>query len=149
MRNGDLFHRQGSYAKVQGPAKVVQDFRVWLLTHLGEDELHEWFGSTLDGGTWPDGTVDDGVINTGDWDSAAMHIESEIRRITHEYQERQLARIEDDVQTYGRSTLRQDEILDGISDLQFYAVQDTLVVRIGLAIRSGISEVIDVPLMTG
>ena len=37
LRNGDLFHHQGKYATVTGPAKVAQDMRIALLTRMGED----------------------------------------------------------------------------------------------------------------
>lgn len=147
LRNGDLFHHQGHFATVVGPAKVAQDIRIAILTRMGEDTANPWFGSVIDGGTWTDGTPLPSVIGRIDFDNVSNEVSSELRRIENEYKERQQSRIHDDVSTYGRTTLRQDEILRDL-DAEFIQVQDTLLVKIRLSFLSGIPEIIDVPLMT-
>lgn len=147
MRNGDLFHHQGRYATVTGPAKVAQDMRIAILTRMGEDTANPGFGSVIDGGVWPDGSSLPSVIGRIDFDQVANEVSSELNRLESEYQERQKSRIQDDVSIYGRTTLRQDEILKSM-DSEFFQVQDTLVVRITLHFLSGTPEIINVPLTT-
>jgi len=147
LRNGDLFHHQGHYATVTGPAKVAQDIRIAILTRMGEDETNPSFGSVIDGGTWPDGTSLPSVIGNTDFDQVANQVASELRRIESEYKERQQSRIHDDVATYGRTTLRRDEILIDLAT-EFTQVQDTLLVEITLSFMDGTPEIIQVPLVT-
>ncbi len=145
LRNGDLFHQDGHYAQVHGPAKLIQDLRSQLLEHMGHDDMHPSFGSTLDGGTLPNGTNIEGVIHSMDVRQATLDIESEIRRIETDYQSKQLSRINDDLAIYGKSTLRRDEILQSINDIQFIQVADTLYVRIKVVPISGLPIALDVP----
>lgn len=146
LRNGDLFHRDGHYSTIQGPAKIVQDIRSEILERMGHDDLHLDFGSTIDGGITPEGIEVKGIISMIDIDEATMTIESEIRRIEESYQERQLARMEADIQTYGRTTLRRDEILNQIGPIQFKQVGDTLFVHIKIIPMSGVPQILDIPL---
>ena len=148
MRHGDLFHDEGHYQTIQGPAKIAQDLRCQILESMGSDDLHPEFGSTLDGGTTPEGLEVKGVITTTDFNNAAMYVEAEVRRIEREYQERQLSRMNADIQTYGRTTLRRDEVLDAIGPLEFHQVGDTLFVQIRIIPISGIPEIIDLPIVT-
>lgn len=147
LRNGDLFHHQGHYAKIEGPSKVAQDVRVAILTRMGEDQANPWYGSVIDGGTWTDGTQIPSVIGRLDFDQVANEVSSELRRIESAYKERQASRIHDDTQTYGRTTLRRDEILRDL-DAEFTQVQDTLLVSIRLSFMDGTPEIIEVPLVT-
>lgn len=148
LRNGDLFHHDGHYATCEGPVKLVQDLRLALLEHMGSDDFHPDFGSTFGGGRYPDGTEVEGVIGSLNFNQAALDIETDIRRIESDHQERQLNRMQSDSITYGRTTLRRDEILEAITAIRFAQVGTTLFCEITVKPTSGIPEIIQVPLRT-
>jgi hypothetical protein len=129
LRNGDLFHDKGHLATVQGPNKIAQDLRLWILTRLGEDEAHPWYGSTIDGGV-EEGAEIGSVLDLSDPTLAATLIEAEIRRWATSYKEQQADRIESDMATYGNVTLRKDEILDDVTSINFDMVADTMFVNV-------------------
>jgi hypothetical protein len=130
VHNGDFVLGGGKLDVVTGPNKLVQDFRHYLLEHMGSDPLHPNYGSLIDGGMLSDGTVVDSPIGQTDWNMIALKLESEIRRIAAAYQNSQLQRAKNDRIYYGRSTLTANEILAAVSAIHFTQNADALIVEI-------------------
>lgn len=135
LTNGDLDLRAASYGIVTGEAKLIQDLRCFILEKMGTDPLHPEFGSLIDGGRRPDGTVIDGVIGLVNNDLARLEVESDIRRIVREYQQRQLGRAREDKGRYGKTTFSRGEVLVALNSVDFEAVADTL--NVTLVITTG------------
>jgi hypothetical protein len=129
-RNGDLTLGDAHYGTVTGEAKLVQDLRAYFLEKMGTDNMHPGFGSLMDGGTRPDGTVIPGVIGLPNKELAELEIDSEIRRLFGNYQARQLARAKDDRLSYGKTTLHRGEVALAIQEIKYEAVEDSLTVTI-------------------
>lgn len=147
LRNGDLAHDRGRYAVVQGPNKIAQDLRVWILTRYGADEAHPTFGSTIDGGVEGDQELAS-VLDLNNPNIAATVIRAELQRWATGYKQQQLARIQSDVQTYGSSSLRKDEILEDLSEITFSQVQDTLFVQVTIKPAVAQEVTLNVPVIT-
>lgn len=146
LRSGDLTIGGARLGVVNGSSKLIQDLRCALLERMGTDAFHPSYGSLLDGGRTPDGVQHGGLIGETDWDAIAIQVDSEIRRIASEYQDRQLARAQADRVTYGKTTLDAGEAFLGLSDVNLVQVQDTLFVRITLQVGSGETRTLNIPL---
>lgn len=144
IRNGDLDVRNAQIGVVRGAEKLVQDFRCALLEALGNDDMHPTWGSILDGGVASDGTTIEGVIGASDPQLAALAIESEIRRIAGQLQQRQLQRVRQERLTYNKVTLTASEILVGVSSVRMFQTADELTVLVTL--QTGANDLIDVAL---
>lgn len=145
LRAGDLVVGGASFGTVSGSQKLVQDLRCAILERMGTDEAHPWFGSLIDGGRL-NGEDQPSIIATDDWDVAVLSVESEIRRIVDQYQKTQIIRSEEDRSRYGKPTLTPDEILMGISGMQFFQAQDNLLVRVTLTTGADQQLILNVPL---
>jgi hypothetical protein len=75
-------------------------------------------------------------------------IEAELRRWVTEYQVQQEERIRSDVITYGSSTLRQDEVLEDLSDINFRQVGDTLFVNVTIKPQAAQDIPLSIPVIT-
>jgi hypothetical protein len=131
--------------QITGPAKLVQDLRCALLTKRGEVEFHPSFGSLIDGGRSEAGDEVTSIIGSSDWARIGLRVEGEIRRIAADYQNRQLARAQQDRYTYGESTLSNDELLLEIHDIAMLQNQDALFVRVTLTTGTGQEIPLDIP----
>jgi hypothetical protein len=147
LRGGDLAVGGARFGTVNGATKLVQDLRCAILERMGTDEDHPWFGSLIDGGRL-NGTEQESLIATDDWDTAVLAVEADIRRIVDQYQKQQIIRTEQDRTSYGKATLEPSEILMGISNLQFYQAQDNLLCRITLVTGADTELNLAVPLGT-
>jgi hypothetical protein len=144
VQNGDLAFGSGQMATVTGGQKLVQDLACDILEPMGTDPMHPSFGSTIDGGTQPDGTVSQGMIGTPNDALAASFIYAEIQRICLDYQQRQSARNATDVATYGKSTLTADEALLSVTNVKVNQVADKLLVSATL--KTGLGSLsLDIP----
>lgn len=123
VRNGDLVIGAGRFDTVTRDAKLVQDFRHFLLEGLGHDPDYPWYGSSLED-----------EIGEYDWRFAKVRLESEIRRIGSLYQRMQMERAKNDQQRYNKSTLTAGEVLAAIDDVLFYQSADVL--RITVVLRT-------------
>lgn len=130
VSQGDLVLDGPSFDTVTNENKLVQDFRHYLLTHMGQDDMYPWYGSLIDGGTKPNGQTVDSPIASTDWNSVTLQISSEIRRIASAYQRQQIERAERDRTRYNKSTLTMGEVLAAVTDIKFQQIEDTLNVRI-------------------
>lgn len=138
ISNGDLVLDGTKFETVSGENKLFQDLRCYLLERMGTDPLHRTYGSLLDGGVLPSGKIVPSPIARTDWRAVTLEIESEIRRVAAEYQNRQLQRAKEDRLRYGRSTLAAGEILAEIGDIRFTQEQDTL--RVQISVQAGNSR---------
>lgn len=137
ISHGDFSVSQSQYGVVTDTSKLVQDLRCALLEKMGTDDMHPYYGSLINGGTMPDGTVTAGVIGLLDWQQVTNTVNAEIERIASTYQAQQLNRAKDDRQTYNRVTLSPAEVLIAISNIKFLQVQDTLQVSIEIQTAAG------------
>lgn len=142
IRNGDLDVSNAQIGTARGAQKLVQDFRCALLESLGNDDMQPSWGSILDGGVAPDGTVVPGVVGTSDPELARLVIEGEVRRIATYIQQRQLQRIKQDRLTYSKATLTASEILVGVTGIRVVQTADELAVLVTL--QTGANDLIDV-----
>ena len=122
-------------ATVTGAPKLAQDLTCAVLEPEGTDSLHPSYGSTIGGGTTPDGTFQRGVIGNPNDSVAASFVDAELRRIIAQYQSEQQARYQTDIATYGKATLTVDEILLAIEDITIQAAQNQMLV--GAKLRTG------------
>ena len=147
LRGGDLVIDGSSFATITDQTKLVQDLRCAILERMGTDEDHPWFGSLIDGGRL-NGVEQPSLIATGDWSTAVLTVEGEIRRIVDQYQKQQIARSERDRSSYGKPTLTPGEILMGVGDITFYQAQDNLLCRVTLITGADGRLTLNVPLGT-
>lgn len=145
LRNGDLALSGNRFGHVAGPQKLVQDLRCALLEPRGHDDLHPAFGSLIDGGIDEHGREVASIIGSSDWDRIRVDIKAEIQRVVMEHQRRQVTRSKLDRQTYGESTLSENELLISIAGIEMAQAQDRLMVRVGLNVGNGSVAQIDVP----
>lgn len=145
IRNGDLMLSGTEFDQVTGSNKLVQDLRCAILERQGTDDLHPDFGSLIDGGRDSNGNLVNSIIGGQNWNYMALIVESEIRRIASELQDRQVARAQQDRYTYGKATQTSGEVLKQISSVNMVQVQDSLVVQVGLITGSGEDIVLDIP----
>jgi hypothetical protein len=135
IRNGDFALTGSNLGTLKGSEKMLQDLRHYILERMGTDTAHPGYGSLIDGGVTPDGTVHRGVIGNPNFDFAQLEVEADIARIIREYQGRQLSRAKYDKMTYGRATLTPDEVVLGVSSIRFEQVLDQL--QVFVVIQNG------------
>jgi hypothetical protein len=132
LKNGDLERSGGQLAKAVNETKMVQDIRCQLLQKMGIDDLHPEFGSLLDGGVAPDGTVRDSFIGMDDKEMVKLLIYNEIQRVISDYQSRQYARAKIDKMRYGKATLTRNEVVAGVQSITVNEKLDALNIVITL-----------------
>jgi hypothetical protein len=146
IRNGDLDVANAQLGAVRGADKLVQDFTCALLEARGNDDMQPDWGSYLDGGIAPDGTLVPGVVGSVNSALTRMAIESEIRRVASVIQQRQLHRVKNDRLTYNKVTLTAAEILVAVTDVRIFQTADELTVLVTLQTGAGTSVDIALPI---
>jgi hypothetical protein len=139
IRDGDLtLAGPGGFAIVTGAQKLIQDLKHWILESRGSDPMHPEFGSTLDGGMLPDGTLVPTSIGEVVDRERLMNIESELRRILIAYQEQQQDRLQREAALYrGKNTFAAGEILADVLAVTVEQREDTVVAFIRILTESG------------
>lgn len=128
------------YAVVSGSQKLMQDVRSWMLEPRGSDPMHPEGGSTLDGGTLPDGSVVPTSLGTAGDAERLAEIDSEIRRVLFAYQRVQVARAEREALSLGGlSTFSPGELLWDVADVQLRQYQDVVLAGVALVSSNGTS----------
>jgi hypothetical protein len=135
VRNGDLTVGNASLGVVTAEQKLVQDLRHYLLEKMGTDNLHPGYGSNLDS-----------AIGSDFFGEAALFVESEIRRICAEYQERQIERAKADRYRYNKTTFTAGELLLQVDSVDLLQNGPTLSVNIALTTGSDRSVILSLPL---
>jgi hypothetical protein len=141
IRNGDLaLNGPGGFQQVSGMQKLIQDLRDWMLEPQGTDPVHPDYGSNLDGGTNPDGSLIETHIGSVIDRERLLDIESELRRILASYQQQQLARLQfETVQFGGKNTFSQAEILASVNEVAVEQFGDVILARISVTAQDGSS----------
>jgi len=146
ISNGDLVLDGAAFGTVANENKLVQDFRHYLLTHMGSDPDYVAYGSLLDGGTKPNGQYVESVINEDNWATARLRIESEIRRVGTQYQRQQIERAKRDRDRYNKSTLTLGEVLASINEIAFSQLADALYVTVFISSGRNNQSVVELQL---
>lgn len=134
---GDLtfVSNKSGAAIVTGKDKTFQDLKNALLEPMGSDIMHPEYGSLLDGGTLPDGTSVDSYIGS---DSLSVYkIEEEVVRVIESFINRQNTRINSDIDTFGKSTVSDSEIIESISSITNKVFDTKLIMQVNLLMRNG------------
>lgn len=147
LHNGDFTLTSARLGTVTDENKLTQDLRCALLERMGTDEMHLDFGSLIDGGRLPDGTVVPSVVGMS-VAQAASTIQSEVQRVARGYQSQQLNRAKDDRTTYNRVTLSSAEVLLGVSGMHITQHGDVLQVLLTLQTARGEDINIALPILT-
>ncbi len=139
IRDGDLNPAgPGGLAVVTSSQKLVQDLRHHLLEPRGHDPMHPSYGSTLDGGVNPDGSLPDETIGSLMSRERLAMIEAEIRRIIIFHQASQIQRAQADMMRYGgKHTLTTGEVISSINRIDILPIQDVVLARCYLRVESG------------
>lgn len=139
VHGGDLSPsgRNGA-AIVSGYQKLTQDLRHAILEPRGTDPANPSYGSTLDGGVNPDGTVVGTHIGEMITRERMAAIEAEVRRILSVHQVEQVDRIKRESRRYnGKHTLTSGEMLHAVEAIDTMDIQDVILVRARLRTRAG------------
>jgi hypothetical protein len=140
IHSGDLAvgGLSGGLAVVTGGNKLIQDLKCAVLTRLGTLPMHPNYGSGLDGGVLPDGTLIETHIGNVITRQAMLDVEQELRRILTDHQRQQLTRLKAEQAFYsGQDTFDPGEILYAVDGVQVQQFGDTLVARISIRTASG------------
>lgn len=137
ISNGDISYGQNGLNTVTGSDKLVQDLSCTILEPLGTDYSDPNFGSVIEGGVDADGIVYPGYIGAAN--NAAMQglIASEIQRICQNYQIDQIQRNQNDLSSYGVSTLSAGEALLNVTSVQVNQVDTMAYVTVDLTTGTG------------
>lgn len=148
VSGGDLsLSGPGGFATVTGTQKLIQDLRDWILEPRGTDPDHPEYGSVLDGGTLPDGSVLDSPVGSILDSSVLLNMESEIRRVLTAYQQQQLARIQRESALYnGKNTFAPGEILYSVNGVTVEQYVDVAIATISITTSSGQVVPFNVPI---
>lgn len=131
----NLLSRGAGAEIVTGKSKTLQDLRNWILETMGNDPMHPDYGCVLDGGVLPTGTVMNSMIATG-----SIHdVEQEIIRVVRAVMDVQSKRIDSDIIRYGKTTVSDAEVIEGIKSIQSRQFGTKLVVQATLTMRNGMS----------
>jgi hypothetical protein len=136
LQNGDLTLGNASYGTVTSEEKLVQDLRCYILEQMGTDDMHPNFGSLLDGGYRSDGSSVKSLIGTPNDAFTQLGVETELRRIIADYQDRQLRRAKDDRIVFGKTTLTKGEVLLAVDEMRVEPTEDKLIVTLTLQTAS-------------
>lgn len=142
LRHGDLVTDGAQLGQVTGAAKLVQDLRCAILERRGHDDMHPSFGSLIDGGYDDNGQWVESMIGEDDIELVVLRVETDLRRLMYEHQNRQVNRSQADRQKYGISTLDKDELLYSVVSVNFQQAQDKLMVNV--LIKTGNGQVFDI-----
>jgi hypothetical protein len=130
---------------VTGKEKLFQDLKLWLLERVGTDPATPSYGSRLDGGVANNQIVPSyiGALAT---EENMNEIKSEILSLLQTYQQNQLAKMKKEVTEFGNHTLRPNEVLRSINDIEVKQVGTSIIVRVNLSTLSKDTFNLTIPL---
>lgn len=123
-----------------------QDLRCYVLEKMGHDVYHPSYGSLIDGGQNTNGQMIPSPIGQANNSIQQMLIESEIQRICSTYQASQLARQQQDLSNFGKSTLSPDEILQSVSSISITSNLDSVSVTVYIITAANNQQIISLTL---
>lgn len=138
LQNGDLVVTSGrAFQVVKNRDKLIQDLKLWILEHYGEDPSTPDYGSTLD--TYIGSPMSQGVIN---------QIQSEVLRVLQQYQAMQLDNMQNDTILYaGSTTLDPSEVIASINGLTVQAVGSILLITVSITTLDENPTQISIPIL--
>lgn len=138
LQNGDLVVTSGrAFQVVKNRDKLIQDLKLWILEHYGEDPSTPDYGSTLD--TYIGSPMSQGVIN---------QIQSEVLRVLQQYQAMQLDNMQNDTILYaGSTTLDPSEVIASINGLTVQAVGSILLITVSIITLDENPTQISIPIL--
>lgn len=140
----DPLSTSSGMAIVTGREKTFQDLKFWLSEPMGNDPMHPEYGSLLDGGRLPNGTIVQSFIGSDSLSSS--RVQEEVSRIIQAFITQQKGRINLDNSNLGKTTVSDSEIIEGINSVETTTFDNKLVLRVSLAMRGGNSVLITQPL---
>jgi hypothetical protein len=141
IAQGDFTYGAKGLNTATGGTKLVQDLSCWILEPMGDDNLHPTYGSVIEGGVDPSGTVYSGYIGSINNGATSALINAEIQRIAQAYQSQQVARNQADLNTYGMSTLSVGEALLAVDNIAITQVETAMAVSVSLTTGNGSANV--------
>lgn len=129
---------------VTGKKKTLQDLRHALTEAMGTDPMHPEYGSLIDGGRLPDGTVVESLV--GSSQSSVFRIEEEVSRVIQDFVSKQNMRIKSDIAGFGKTTVSDSEIIDRVDSIQTRFFDTKLVLQVNLITRNSNGVTITQPL---
>jgi hypothetical protein len=111
---------------------------------MGTDPMHPDYGSLLDGGRLPNGTVVQSSI--GSDASSLFRIEEEVSRVIQNFITRQNQRIKSDMASFGRTSVSDSEIIQRVSSVETKLFGSKLILQVNLVMRNNNSITITQPL---
>ena len=143
---GDLspLSDQSGFGLATGRDKTLQDLKLALYESMGTDPMHPDYGSLLDGGRLPNGTVVQSSI--GSDASSLFRIEEEVSRVIQNFITRQNKRIKSDMASFGRTSISDSEIIQRVSSVETKLFGSKLILQVNLVMRNNNSITITQPL---
>lgn len=129
---------------VTGKSKTFQDLKHALLEAMGTDPMHPEYGSLLDGGRLPDGTIVQSFV--GSESLSTSRVEEEVLRVVKAFIKNQQDRINLDISSLGKTTISDAEIIDSVSGIESTVFDTKMVVKLSLRMRDGNGVTITQPL---
>lgn len=130
---------------VTGSAKAFQDIKCAILESMGNDPMHPEYGSLLDGGVMPDGTLIESRFGNIIDNALVFEIENEITRVIEDYSKKQQEKMSYEMQRGGKHTFAPGEIVSSIQNIESKKINDTLLVKISILMGNGqIMELVQV-----
>lgn len=128
VQNGDLVLSNGSFATVEGAAKVQQDLGMAVATPYGSDPFHPKYGSVIQS-----------HIGEATGPMTDLMVRSEISRVISNYQAIQTATVNSYTSKGQRPPFGEHELVDTIQTIQVQQDYDTLEVSAVITTMSGYS----------
>lgn len=122
---------------VTGSSKAFQDLKCAILESMGNDPMHPEYGSLLDGGVMPDGTLIESQFGNIIDNGLVFKIETEIKRVIQDYSKRQQDKMSSEIQRNGKHTFAPGEIVSSIQNIESRQINDTLLIKVSLMMGNG------------
>lgn len=134
---GDLAIGKGrAYESVDGQDKLIQDLSLWILERVGTDPATPSFGSRLDGGVI-NGEPVESIIGQAMTQEMVFEVKLQIIELIDKYRHYQLDKIQGEMAHYGESTIKPEETISRIGQVEALVLGDTIAVRAWLRTLAG------------
>lgn len=127
-----------------GKDKTLQDLKLALYESMGTDPMHPEYGSLIDGGRLPNGTIVESSV--GSDSTSLFRIEEEVSRIIQNYTIQQNIRIKSDIASFGKTTIADSEIIKSVRSIGTKRFGSKLILQVNIVMRNSNSVTITQPL---
>jgi hypothetical protein len=111
---------------------------------MGTDPMHPEYGSLIDGGRLPNGTIVESFV--GSDSTSLFRIEEEVSRIIQNYSIQQNIRIKSDIASFGKTTIADSEIIKSVRSIGTKRFGSKLILQVNIVMRNSNSVTITQPL---